>query len=906
LRASFEPLRADPEPIAMTPDALRTAWMDFFAARGHTRVPSASLVPENDPTLLFTGAGMNPFKEYFLGRGKLPFRRACSVQKCFRQGDLENVGRTPRHLTFFEMLGHFSFGDYFKKEAIPWAYEFLTKVLALPADRLRVTVYEEDDEAHQVWLALGMPADRILRLDARENFWPADAPALGPNGPCGPCSEIFFDYGPEAEKGDGGPKGYDSGRFVEVWNTVFTQFDRREGGELVPLPQTNIDCGAGFERLVAALEGQQSPFGTRLFRPIVEAVAHLAGREYRFDPKGGQTPGEDARRMRRIAEHARASCFLIGDGVRPSNEGRGYVLRRVLRRAIGDGFQLGIEEPFLARLVDPVLAVMGDGYPTLREGRGALADTLGGEEMRFRETYTTGLRYLEEEVVRIGGRGTLPGAVAFRLHDTYGFPLDMAQLILAERGMDVDTEGFDREMEAQRDRARRGSKLKGEIFAGGPLARLREEGVPPTRFVGYERPGVRAEAAVVGIVRGEDLIEEAAAGEEVVVVLDQTPFYAEAGGQVGDAGRLERNGTVLEVRDAQGREGFTLHAARVVEGRLHTGDRVSAIVDAERRDAVRRNHTATHLLHLALKQVLGGHVRQEGSLVAPDRLRFDFRHDGPLTPEDLARIEERVNAWILRNDEVRTDVMELEAAKSSGAVSLFGEKYGDTVRVLSVASGSRELCGGTHCARTGDIGSFRVTEETGIAAGVRRLEAVTGFDAVAEAGRDRALVSRLSSLLKARPEEILARVEGLLEELKAQRKAAERQAKEAAQGAVKDLAARAESVAGLRLLAAPVPGADAKALKGAADTLKKDGVDAAALVGSHEGRAPVLAYVGPRALEKGLDARGLLQAMTRALGGGGGGSPAQAQGQGQDPGRTEAALAEARRVWLEALGAASS
>jgi alanyl-tRNA synthetase len=880
----------------MSPDDLRQAWFAFFEARGHVRRPSAPLVPENDPTLLFTGAGMNQFKAQFLGQGDLSARRVVTIQKCFRQGDLENVGRTPRHLTFFEMMGHFSFGDYFKREAIAWAWEFLREVAGLAAERLWVSVYREDDVAAEAWKAVGVPAERIGRFDAAENFWPADAPAKGPNGPCGPCTEVFYDYGPAFELGDGGPGGFDSGRFVEIWNSVFTQYDRREGGALDDLPQRNIDCGAGFERVLAACHGEISPFGTPLLRPIVDRVADLADRPYAWRSDGGQAGGEEPRRMRRIAEHARAMCFLVSDGVKPGNEGRGYVLRRVMRRAIRDGIQLGLEGPFLADLVDVVLAVAGGGHPELVEGREELKAVLAGEDERFRRTYDKGLRYLEEEIARLGAATTLSGEAAFRLYDTYGFPLDLARGILEERGLDVDVAGFERAMEAQRERARAGSKISSEIFAGGPLAELKARGVGATEFLGYERPGTQAEGTVLGLLRGERLVEAAREGDEVTVVLDRTPFYAESGGQVGDAGRLTTDGTVAEVRDTRTRDGFHLHEAVVTRGTLVAGARVRAEVDEARRDAIRRNHTATHLLHAALKRVLGDHVRQEGSLVAPDRLRFDYRHDKALDRPTLEAVETLVNEWVLRNDEVRTDVMDLEDAKASGAMSLFGEKYGDRVRVLSVESGSRELCGGTHCARTGDIGSFRITVETSVAAGIRRVEAVTGLGAVALAARDRALVDDLGERFKASPEEVPGRVEALQEEARALRKAAERARREAGAQAAARLAESAEEVGGIRRLAASVEGVDAKGLKGVWDTLRRQGVGAAVLVGQAGDRAPLLVALDPTAAAAGLDARALLGRLTDVLGGGGGGSPVAAQGQGRDRARIPEALEAAWEV----------
>ena len=882
--------------LRMSPDDLRQKWFAFFEERGHVRLPSDSLVPENDPTLLFTGAGMNQFKAQFVGKGDLTNRRVTTIQKCFRQGDLENVGRTPRHLTFFEMMGHFSFGDYFKQEAISWAWEFLLEVIGLPREKLWVSVYKDDDEAAEAWKAVGIEAARIARFDAKENFWPADAPRKGPNGVCGPCTEIFYDYGAAFAIGDGGPHAYDSGQFVEIWNSVFTQFDRQADGSLLELPQKNIDCGAGFERVLAAFHGEISPFGTPLFRPIVDAVSELCGRPYAWRSDGGQTAGEDARRMRRIAEHARAICFLLADGVKPGNEGRDYVLRRVMRRAIRDGIQLGLDDAFLARLVEPVTTVMGHAYPWGVDGLRAIKTAIEREEQGFRQTYHKGARYLEDEVQKMGSAKTLAGEAAFKLYDTYGFPLDLAQAILAERGLDVDVAGFERAMQAQRERARAGSKIKADIFAGGPLVELKDRAVTDTAFLGYEATGVEGRARVVGLIRGEDLLEQAGPGEQVTVVLDRTPFYAESGGQVGDVGELSATGTLVRVTDTIKKEGYHLHEAVVIQGTLTPGTEVDARVDAARRNAVRRNHTATHLLHEALKRVLGDHVQQEGSLVAADRLRFDFRHDKALAPAQVAGLEDLVNDWILRNDPVVTDVMALDDAKASGAVSLFGEKYGDVVRVLSIESGSRELCGGTHCARTGDIGTFRITVETSIAAGIRRIEAVTGNSATALSARDRSIVTTLAGTFKVAPEDVLARIETLQEEIKALKKAADRARMEAGSQAAGQLADDAEAVGALRVLAASVEGVDAKGLKGVWDTLKKKGIDVAALIGEADGKAPVLVALTPAAAQAGLSAKDLLQVMTSVLKGGGGGSPVQAQGQGQDRGAIPQALAAVREA----------
>ncbi len=899
---------------SLTADQLRQTWLSFFAERAHAQPPAASLVPENDPTLLFTGAGMNQFKDLFLGRGTPPYRRAVTVQPCFRQGDLENVGRTPRHLTFFEMLGHFSFGDYFKKQSIAWAWEFLTQVLDLPADRFLVSVYEDDDEAFEAWRALGLSRDRIARFDAKENFWPANAPEAGPNGVCGPCSEVFFDYGPTRAAGDGGPGAYDSGRYIEIWNSVFTQFDRKGPNELAPLPQRNIDCGVGFERVLAMIEGQYSVFGTSLFRPLLEHIGEITGHAYPFPENGDLPEGEDPRRMRRIADHVRASCALVSAGVKPSNEGRGYVLRRILRLAIRDGIQLGLEEPFLARLVPSVVSMMQGGYPDLAEGETVLMSVLAGEEERFRATYTQGVRFLDDAVKGLGRGAVLDGAAAFKLYDTYGFPVDLARRILADREIDVDLDGFEREMTKQRERARKGSKISDSIFAGGPISDLKAQGVPTTLFVGHDvadgtldtaaERGCAADATVVGLIVKDALVEAADAGQKVGVVLDRTPFYAESGGQLGDSGVLRGDGLELRVGDTQAQEGYTLHAGKVASGRIEIGAKVAAEVDEDRRDATRRNHTATHLLHEALRRTLGDHVRQEGSLVGPEHLRFDFSHGQALSPDEVRAIEDLVNAWILQNDRLDSAVMGIEAAKASGAMSLFGEKYGDEVRVVAIPSGSRELCGGTHVRRTGDIGAFRIAVETSIAAGVRRIEAVTGLGAVAQAARDQRVVKDLGQLLKAGPDELLTRVQGLQEEIKAMRKAEEKSRREAGLKAVDSLVADAAHVGGLKVKTASLPGVDAKALRGVGDAVRKGGLDVAVLVGEAGGKAPILVLLSETARERGLDARKLLQAATAVLGGGGGGRPDMAQGQGQRREGIAQALAAVDEHLQGALGSA--
>jgi alanyl-tRNA synthetase len=887
----------------MKPQELRTAWQSFFASKGHTAFPSASLVPANDPTLLFTGAGMNQFKDMFLGKGTHPFRRASTVQKVLRAGDIDNVGRTLRHFTFFEMLGNFSFDDYFKEEAIGWAWEFTTNVLRLDPARVTVTIYKDDDESFALWRKVGIPADRIHRFGAKANFWPQNAPEDGPDGPCGPCTEMYYDFGKERERGDAGPDDLDSGRYLEFWNLVFPQFDRQGKNNLLPLGRRNVDTGAGFERMLALTEGHGAPFHSASVKPVIDRVAEIVGKRYEAD-------GPDAPRLRRIADHARAAVFCIADGVRPSNEGRGYVLRRILRRAIRDGVLLGLDEPFLAEVVPAVVRAMSDGYPDLVAGEKAVRAVVRGEEEQFRETYAKGLRFLEQELVRLGDAKVVPGAVAFRLYDTYGFPLDLAEQILSERGKSVERAGFDRELEVQRERARGASKMAGDVFATGPLGEIKARGAKPTAFAGYgggdaSPDGCEAEATVVGVLRGDASAAEARAGDDVSIVLDRSPFYAEGGGQVGDHGTLESGGgddLRVVVSDTQARDGFHLHTGKVERGVVRVGQRVRAVVDRARRDATRRNHTATHLLHEALKRVLGPHVEQQGSLVAPDRLRFDFRHPKGLSPEETRRIEDLVNGWVLENADVDTAVMDTAAAKASGAVALFGENYGDVVRVVGVPvpdrTGfvSRELCGGTHVRRAGDIGSFRVVSEGSVASGVRRIEAVTGLGAVAAAAADRDRLRDLATLVKAPPDQVAARIEALQEEVRGLRREMDKAAAQRGARLADDLAARATPIGGVRVLLAEAKGVDAKGLRGLWDAVAKAGVQVGLLVGESGDKAPVLAASGVPA----ANAKDLLDVATKVLGGGGGGRADLAQGQGADRSKITEAIAAAR-TRLEAV-----
>jgi len=867
------------------PDELREAYLAHFESRSHTRWPSDSLVPANDPTLLFTGAGMNQFKEMFLGVGNLPFKRAVTAQKCLRTGDLENVGKTYYHQTFFEMLGNFSFGDYFKREAIRWQWEFLTEAIDLPVDRLWVSVYEEDDEAFAIWRdEIGFPAERIWRLDAKSNYWPADAPEKGPNGPCGPCSEIFYDFGDPGAEGDP-----DAGRYCEIGNIVFTQFNRVGRHELEPLEQKNIDTGMGFERLLAVLNGVRSNFETGLFLPILHEIAAIADTSYRYDMPLGAL-------YRRIADHVRAGVFLIADGVKPSNESRGYVARRILRRAVRDGFALGIDEPFLPRLVAPIVEIMGDAYPEVRQAQPAAEAFLRAEDEKFRETYHTGMHLLEralEDLAKTGSR-TLSGETAFELYDSHGFPLELCEEICSERGIAVDRAGFDACMEQQRERARRASGMKGDVFQETAVTSIKQS-VPASEFVGYDR--TEAESEILALVSGSTTLERATAGDgELQVVARATPFYAEAGGQVGDTGVIETPQGRFEVVDTSKVESYWLHRGRVVEGALEKGAKAALRVDADRRAAITRNHSATHLLHAALRTVLGTHVTQAGSLVAPDRLRFDFTHPQAVRPDELEAIERWVQDEVARNAPVETQVMDLEEARAAGATALFGEKYDDRVRVVRIGEHSLELCGGIHVGASAEIGATLALQEAGVAAGVRRVEMVSGSGAFDFARDQRGLLRELAARLKAAPSALPDRVGGLLDEVRElrQREAARR--RESGTAAAGDVAERAVSKGGVRIVVDAVETDDPKELLALSDGLRaKLGECLVVLAGTGGNKGvPLVATATDGAVEAGLKAGDALKALAGRLGGKGGGRPQVAQGRAPSADGLEQALEEVR------------
>ena len=860
---------------------IREAFLDYFRKNGHQVVPSSPLVPGNDATLLFTNSGMVQFKDVFLGAEHRPYTRAASSQRCVRAGgkhnDLDQVGYTARHHTFFEMLGNFSFGDYFKRDAIRYAWELLTGVYDLPAARLWVTVYHTDDEAYAIWAdEIGVLPDRIVRIGdnkgapyASDNFW-----QMADTGPCGPCSEIFYDHGPEVAGGPPGSPDADGDRYIEIWNLVFMQFDRAADGTLTPLPKPCVDTGMGLERLAAVLQHVHSNYEIDLFRSLVAAAAHLTG-----------TQDLENKSLRVIADHIRACAFLIADGVLPSNEGRGYVLRRIIRRALRHGWMLGTHEPFFHRMVETLIGEMGVAYPELVRERRSIEAVLKAEEERFAETLDQGMRVFEDVAAR--AQGTIAGDDAFRLYDTYGFPVDLTADIARERGLAVDLEGFERAMDVQRARARAASQFGGGVQIPAELAAA----LAPTRFTGYESLDL-AGARVLAIL-GEDGPREALAdGESGVVILDLTPFYAESGGQVGDRGELRTEAGRFEVLDTQKLAGvFHGHVGVWTGGRLAVGDTVGGAVDRVRRAATVLNHSATHLLHAALRKVLGPHVTQKGSLVAPDRLRFDFSHFQPVTPVELAEIERLVNAAIRANADAEIRHMGFQQALDSGAMALFGEKYGDEVRVLRFGEFSTELCGGTHVRRTGDIGLFRIVSESGVAAGIRRIEAVTGqgaLDFVAE--RERKL-AETEELLGARGADIAERLKALFERQRRLERELESLKAKAASGALAELIAAAAAVDGIRVVAGRLDGADAKTLREAVDQTKQQLGDAVVVLASGaDGKVSLIAGVSGKALGA-VKAGDVLGHVARQIGGKGGGRPDLAQGGGEDSPRVAEALA---------------
>ena len=859
------------KPPYMSATEVRRAFLQFFKERGHTIVPSASLVPGNDPTLLFTNSGMVPFKDVFLGKEKRDYKRAVTSQRCVRAGgkhnDLENVGYTSRHHTFFEMLGNFSFGDYFKRDAIRFAWEFVTVKLKLDPDRLRVTVFCDDDEAANLWVSeAGVPAERVTRMGEKSNFW-----AMGDTGPCGPCSEIFYDHGPEVPGGPPGSPDEDGDRYVEIWNLVFMQFERSASGELTPLPRPSVDTGAGLERLAAVMQGVHSNYDIDLFRDLLKAAAEATHASDLASPS-----------LRVIADHIRACSFLISDGVVPSNEGRGYVLRRIIRRAVRHGYKLGQSEAFFYKLVPVLAEVMGEAYPELKERAESIARVLRAEEERFAETLESGMAQFEARMNEAGGR-TVPGSLLFLLHDTYGFPPDLTADIARERDLQVDMAGYEREMEQQRERARAASKFSVDLRAG--------EGIDAkSDFLGYE--SLEAEGQVVALRRGGAHVQELKSGERGDVVLSRTPFYAEAGGQVGDTGELSTAaGARFAVADTQKLGGAIVHMGTLAGAALHVGDTVQAKADGARRAAIRLNHSATHLLHAALRKVLGTHVTQKGSLVAPDRLRFDFSHFQPVSAEQLAQIEKLVNSEIRNNSQARTRLMEYEDAVASGAIALFGEKYDRQVRVLNFGEFSTELCGGTHVSRTGDIGLFRILSESGVAAGVRRIEAVTGEAALEAIAKSEAVLRDVGGLLRGSRDELADKIRETLERVRTQEREIRALKDKLASGQGTDLAAGAVDVAGTMVIAARVEGADSGSLRTAVDRLKSKFSSAVIVLAAVESPTKVLLVAGVTADRNSVIKAGeLVGAVAAQIGGKGGGRADFAQAGGSNPAALDAAL----------------
>lgn len=863
---------------------IRKAYLDFFAARDHVAYPSDSLVPSDDPSLLFTGAGMNQFKDMFMGKGTLSFTRATTAQKCFRTGDIENVGKTPCHHTFFEMMGNFSFGDYFKAEAIAWAWEFLVKVMGLATEKLAVSVYRDDDEAFDIWRKLGVPAARIFRMGEHDNFWPADAPSLGPNGVCGPCSEIFFDTGPcPGYEGAEIDLGHPSKRWNEIWNLVFTQFNRLDGGRLEPLPQKNIDTGMGLERMAAVMQGVKSNFETDLLRRIVDAAAEIAKIEY-------NPTDEKAVRLRRIADHVRAVTFAINDGALPDADGRGYVIRKLIRRAFRDGRQLNIRDGFLYRLVPLVAELYRDHYVDLADRVENVANIVKLEEERFAGTLDTGVRIIDELVEKLkkSGQQVLPGAEMFRLHDTYGFPPDLCEAILDEHDMTVDYPGYEKAREQAAKLAQSASGFSGEIFETGPLSKIKET-CKPTVFDGYERSEVEGE--VVGMIEAEadaisrgkttDALSE---GRPGVLVLNRTGFYAASGGQAGDTGKIVSAGGEFAVERTDKAGDFHLHVGRVVRGTFSVGDGVRTVVDDVRRNDIRRNHTATHLLHWAIRETLGKTCEQAGSLVLPERLRFDFTCAKALTAEEIARIETLVNERILGDDPVETSETDIGTARKMGAMALFGEKYGAKVRMVAVGGVSRELCGGTHIARASQIGSFVIVSEEAVASGVRRIEAVTGGAAIREIQRRAGILRELTLRLSSKDAELPRRVDALLDQAQEAQKEIRRLKQAVAKGDAGVGSDAAEKIDGISVVARIMDGSRPDELRLHCDQLRGRMPDGVFVLGTRDAeKANLVVAVGPAALSAGVDAGVMIRKLAPIVGGSGGGRKDMAMAGGKNP-----------------------
>ena len=867
----------------MTSAELRTAFLEFFRERGHSVQPSSSLIPGNDPTLLFTNAGMVQFKDVFLGRDQRDYNRAATSQRCVRAGgkhnDLENVGYTARHHTFFEMLGNFSFGDYFKKEAIHFAWDFLTKELEIPPEKLWITVFDEDSEAEKIWLDdVGISPVRFSRIGAKDNFW-----SMGDVGPCGPCTEIFYDHGADIAGGPPGSPDEDGDRYIEIWNLVFMQYDRSADGSLTPLPKPSVDTGMGLERIAAVLQGVHSNYEIDLFQKLLKAAAELAGISDLTQSS-----------LRVIADHIRSCAFLVADGVMPSNEGRGYVVRRIIRRAIRHGYRLGIRDVFFYKLVAPLAEEMGEAFPELKAAQEQVERVLKKEEERFAETLEQGMKILEACIAKMEG-SVIPGDTVFQLYDTYGFPVDLTADFARENNLTVDHAGFETAMSAQRERARSASSFGADYDQDIKLD-------AQTEFTGYSQ--LDDQVHIIGLYKKGQPVDSLEDGDEGVVILDKTPFYAESGGQIGDCGKIEANGAVFEVTDTQKQGGnLFLHKGKLLTGTLTNGQLCDARVSEEDRKATELNHSATHLLHAALRQVLGDHVAQKGSLVNPERLRFDFSHFEPVTASEISTVERIVNEQIRANNPVDAQIMAKDEAVKAGAMALFGEKYGDEVRVLKIGEFSTELCGGTHVERAGDIGCFKIINETGVAAGVRRIEAVTGsgcFDWILS--RDQALAS-IAGLVKSAPEKAPEKIEQLIEKNRSLEKQLERLNAKLASSAGNELGAQAVDVAGIKVLAAKLEGVDPKSLKDMVDQLKNKLGSAAIVLAVVDGdKVSLVAGVTKDQMGR-IKAGDLVNFVATQVGGKGGGRPDMAQAGGNDPSGLADALAQVP-AWIQTqLGA---
>ena len=848
---------------------IRHLFLDFFQKKGHEIVSSSPLVPANDPTLLFTNAGMVQFKELFLGQEVRRYSKAVTSQRCVRAGgkhnDLENVGYTARHHTFFEMLGNFSFGDYFKREAIHYAWEFLTETLGLPAEKLWITVFDEDDEAADIWIKeIGVDPSRLSRIGAKDNFW-----SMGDTGPCGPCSEIFYDHGEDVAGGPPGTPEEDGDRYIEIWNLVFMQFDRAVDGTLTPLPKPSVDTGMGLERLAAVLQDVHNNYDIDLFQHLIKSIQVLSG-----------TQDSTNTSLRVIADHIRSCAFMITDGVQPSNEGRGYVLRRIIRRAIRHGHKLGMTDDFFYKLVAPLVAEMGEAFPELAKAQSIVERALKQEEVRFADTLDNGLKILENAIAQLSDK-EIPGEIVFQLYDTYGFPIDLTADIARERDLTIDIAGFERAMEVQRTRARSASQ-----FAGGLSEQVTIEGV--THFSGYEK--ALDVATITSILVDGEHVNQLYAGQQGIIVLDNSPFYAESGGQAGDCGQISTETANFEVTDTRKQGKAFTHIGVCENGTFNVGDNITAHIDESSRMATALNHSATHLLHAALQQVLGEHVTQKGSLVNAQRLRFDFSHFEPVSPAKLHEIERLVNQQIRLNHDVETNIMSLDAAKKTGAMALFGEKYEEDVRVLKMGDFSTELCGGTHAQRTGDIGLIKITSEAGTASGVRRIEAVTGELALDYIDADEERLQEISTLIKSTVENVTEKTAQLVQRNRQLEKELEALKSKLASSAGSDLASTAQDISGIKVLAAKLDSADTKTLRDTVDQLKnKLGSAIVILASVDDDKITLIAGVSKEITDK-VKAGDLVGHVATQVGGKGGGRPDMAQGGGNQPEKLASAL----------------